>query len=488
MNNLIKNELTKIFKKKTIYITMVVIFLLLIFMNVMMKIANREDQSSYYLYSENYIESLRGELERLNPDKASDVTTYINILSEIQLNEMMNQYKDSEWKLAIINERIAPFITERNTYQYGAERNETQVEEINREIDNILQKIEEDDWKYFAEEDLSQANQQIEDLNQQKEQTEDKAVLKNIEIELKNAETEKEIAEYRLNKNIPYGSDFLNRAISNLQTANATLASYDSQDKELEYQEQLEYNSYLEDQAESRYILDTGIDINKIDSLKGILQNFYAQFGIFLIVVMVMIAGTIVSEEFNKGTIKLLLVKPYSRNKILLSKFITILIMIVFSIVIVLGMEIIVGGIMFGFDSLSIPVLQYNFDTNTLEEINIFSYLALQLFTQLPVLVLLASLAFALSTIFTNSPVAIALPLLGYMGAAVINQLAIQYNVQFLKYFVTLNWDFSQYLFGGLPLMEGLTPIFSIIVCIIYFLIMMIPTFIIFKKKNIKNI
>ena len=160
---------------------MVVIFLLLIFMNVMMKIANREDQSSYYLYSENYIESLRGELERLNPDKASDVTTYINILSEIQLNEMMNQYKDSEWKLAIINERIAPFITERNTYQYGAERNETQVEEINREIDNILQKIEEDDWKYFAEEDLSQANQQIEDLNQQKEQTEDKAVLKNIE-------------------------------------------------------------------------------------------------------------------------------------------------------------------------------------------------------------------------------------------------------------------------------------------------------------------
>ena len=30
-----------------------------------------------------------------------------------------------------------------------------------------------------------------------------------------------------------------------------------------------------------------------------------------------MIAGTIVSEEFNKGTIKLLLVRPYSRNKIL---------------------------------------------------------------------------------------------------------------------------------------------------------------------------
>ena len=488
MNNLIKNELTKIFKKKTIYITMVVIFLLLIFMNVMMKIANREDQSSYYLYSENYIESLRGELERLNPDKASDVTTYINILSEIQLNEMMNQYKDSEWKLAIINERIAPFITERNTYQYGAERNETQVEEINREIDNILQKIEEDDWKYFAEEDLSQANQQIEDLNQQKEQTEDKAVLKNIEIELKNAETEKEIAEYRLNKNIPYGSDFLNRAISNLQTANATLASYDSQDKELEYQEQLEYNSYLEDQAESRYILDTGIDINKTDSLKGILQNFYAQFGIFLIVVMVMIAGTIVSEEFNKGTIKLLLVKPYTRNKILLAKAITTFIMIIFVIVVTLIMQILIGGILFGFDSLSQPVVVYNFNTNSLQEMNIFVNLGIQTLTQLPMIILLTTLAFAISTIFTNSTLAITIALLGYMSSSIINQLVIGYNLQFMKYFVTMNWDLSMYLYGGLPYMQGMSMTMSIVISIAYFLIMIIPTFIVFKKRNIKNI
>ena len=84
--------------------------------------------------------------------------------------------------------------------------------------------------------------------------------------------------------------------------------------------------------------------------------------------------------------------------------------------------------------------------------------------------------------------IAIALPLLGYMGAAVINQLAIQYNIQFLKYFVTLNWDFTQYLYGNLPLMEGLTPEFSAVICIIYMLIMLIPTFVIFKKKNIKNI
>ena len=487
LSNLVKNELIKIFKKKTIYITMVVIFLLLIFMNCMFKYANGGSEYDYYLYNENYINSLRGELETLNPEKSSDVTTYINLLSEIQLSEMMEQHKDAEWKLAIINERIAPYITERNTYQYGAEKDETQVEAVNQEINDLLAKLDENDWKYFAREDLAKAEQQIEELNAKKEQTEDKAVLENIETELNNAQMEKEIAEIRLNKEIPYGSDYLNRAISDLQTANTNLANFKNTE-ELTYEQKLEYNSYLEEQAESRYILETGRDIHNTNSLKGILENFYAQFGIFLIVVVVMIAGTIVSEEFNKGTIKLLLVKPYTRNKILMAKAITTLIMIIFVIAVTLVMQILIGGIIFGFDSLAEPVVAYNFNTNTMEEMNIFANLGVQTLTQLPMIILLATLAFAISTLFSNSTLAITISLLGYMAASIINQLAIGYDLQFMKYFVTMNWDLSIYANGALPYMEGMNMTMSIIISVIYFLIMMIPTFIVFKKRNIKNI
>ena len=487
LSSLVKNELIKIFKKKTIYITMVVIFLLLIFMNCMFKYANSGSEYDYYLYNENYINSLRGELETLNPEKSSDVTVYIDLLSEIQLSEMMEQHKDAEWKLAIINERIAPYITERNTYQYGAEKNEAQVQEINQEIDALLAKIDENDWKYFAREDLAKAEQQIEELNAQKEQTEDKAVLENIETELNNAQMEKEIAEIRLNKDIPYGTNYLNRAISTLQTANTNLANFKNIE-ELTYEQKLEYNSYLEDQAESRYILETGRDIHNTNTLKGILENFYSQFGIFLIVVVVMIAGTIVSEEFNKGTIKLLLVKPYTRNKILMAKAITTLIMIIFIIVVTLVMQILIGGIIFGFGSLSEPVVAYNFNTNTMEEMNIFANLGVQTLTQLPMIILLATLAFAISTLFTNSTLAITISLLGFMSASIINQLAIGYDLQFMKYFVTMNWDLSIYANGALPYMEGMSMTMSIIICVVYFLIMMIPTFIVFKKRNIKNI
>ena len=162
--------------------------------------------------------------------------------------------------------------------------------------------------------------------------------------------------------------------------------------------------------------------------------------------------------------------------------------MIAFSILAVVVMELIVGGIVFGYDSLSIPILQYNFTTQSLESIPIFTYLGIQVVTQLPKLVLLATLAFACSTLFTNSAVAIAIPLLGYMSADMINMLVIQFKVQFMKFFVSLNWDFEEYLFGNLPQMEGMTLGFSVVICMLYFVAMVIPTFLAFKKKNIKNI
>lgn len=256
----------------------------------------------------------------------------------------------------------------------------------------------------------------------------------------------------------------------------------------MDYEAKQEYNKSLKEKEVNHYILENNININKTNDVRGILKNLFSEYGLFIIVMIVMIAGTIVSEEFNKGTIKLLLVKPYSRNKILLAKFITVFIMIAFTIFAVIAMELIVGGIIFGWDSLSVPVLEYNFTTGSLEVINIFTYLGIEILTELPKLILLATLAFACSTLFTNSAVAIAIPLLGYMSADMINMLVIQFKVQFMRFFVSLNWNFEEYLFGNLPKMEGMTCIFSIIICLLYFVAMLIPTFIAFKKKNIKNI
>lgn len=486
MSKLIKNELTKIFKKKSIYITLLVILAFVILTNCIYKFFYQSTNS--YGYSDNYIQYVKEELAKLDPNKSSDTKMYIDLKSEVELYEMMQKYEEDAWQRDILSTQISTYVNEKNTYLYGENKDQEKVLEMEDKINQILEKLNQDDWKYFAQEELEQAKASLNNLEEQKANTQDKQELQSLNLTIENAKIDKQVAQYRLDKDIKYGNDYKNTALSQYQSEAKNIINMESTEQELEYAEKQEYNSCLENREISKYIIENNIDVNKVNDIRGILQNFFNEYGLFIIVVIVMIAGTIVSEEFNKGTIKLLLVKPYSRNKILLAKFITVLIMIIFSIIAIVIMELLVGGIIFGYDSLSVPILEYNFSTQSLESINIFTYLGIQIITQLPKLVLLATLAFACSTLFTNSALAIAIPLLGYMSADVINLLVIQYKVGFMKFFVSMNWDFEGYLFGNLPKMEGMTAGFSVIICILYFIAMLIPTFIAFKKKNIKNI
>ena len=486
MSNLIKNEITKIFKKKSIYIILFVTFAFVILSNCMYKYFYNNGNYSYY--SESYVEYAREEIKGLDPNKTSDTKMYIEYKTVLDVYDMMKKYDNDAWQVQIIASRIEPYVTEKNTYLYGAEKNDEQAGKINEQINELIKRLENDDWRYFANEELKSAEEKVKTLENEKSNTEDKQRLETLEKEIAIAKIDLEVAKYRVDEDIKYGYDHMNTALMNYQEQSYLIVQTEKSNTDLTYQEKKDYNDAIENKEISKYIIENHVDVEKANDLRGILTRFFNEFGLFIIVIIVMIAGTIVSEEFNKGTIKLLLIKPYNRNKILLSKFITVLIITIFAIIVILGMELIVGGIVFGFESLQTPVIVYNFDTNMIQEINIFTYVGTQVIMVLPSVILLATLSFALSTIFTNSPVAIALPLLGYMGVTVINQLAVQYNIEILKYFVTLNWDFTQYLYGGMPLMQGLTPIFSAIICIAYFLIMTIPTFIIFKKKNIKNI
>ena len=485
MSSLIKNELTKIFKKKSIYITLFVVLAFVILTNCIYKFFFTTGNS--YGYSDNYISYIKEELARLDPTKPSDTTMYIELKSQLETYELMQKYDEDAWQRQIIASQVAGDINEKNTYLYSSEKDEAKAQEIENNINDILQKLDSDDWKYFANLELEQADAKLKELEEQKANTQDKQLLEELEVSIENAKINKEVAEYRINQDIKYGTDYLNEALTSYQSYSLNLIQMGNVDN-LEYEDKLQYNESLEQKEISKYIIENKQDINKRNDTRGILKNFFSEYGLFIIVIIVMIAGTIVSEEFNKGTVKLLLIKPYSRAKILLSKYITILIMTVFAIVIILLMELIVGGIVFGFDSLSVPVLEYNFNTSQLEILNIFTYVGIEILTQLPMIILLATLAFALSTIFTNSALAITISLLGFMSPSIINALVIQYKVGFMKYFVTMNWDLSGYLFGSLPSMEGMTMGFSIVMCFIYLFAMLIPTFIIFKRKNIKNI
>lgn len=290
----------------------------------------------------------------------------------------------------------------------------------------------------------------------------------------------------RIDKNIPYGNNFLNDAID--VRINTVGMDRNLNEPNMSYQDKVSKKKMIEESEIAKYILETKQDVEKQASLRGILLNVFDEYSIFIIIFIIMIAGGIVSSEFEKGTVKMLLVKPYKRGKILLAKYIVSLLMILFIFVITVVFQVIVGGVVFGFDSLSIPAVVYNFNTNSVVTYNMFEYVLIIAVNKLPIYVLLTTLSFALSSIFANTVIAVVLPILGNVASAVINQLASVYSIRELAVFPTLNWDFSQFLFGRLPAYEFTSLGFAVCVCVAYWAIMVSVAWIAFRKREIKNV
>lgn len=169
MNRLIKNELTKIFKKKSIYITLFVILAFVILTNCIYKFFYHE--GSYDEYSESYVKYAKEELAKLDPNKASDTKMYIDIKSTLDIYEIAQKYEKNSWQRNLVSIQLSSHINEKNTYLYGENKNEQKVKEIEENINKILKKLDEGDWKYFAKEELEEAKKQLINLEEQKAST-----------------------------------------------------------------------------------------------------------------------------------------------------------------------------------------------------------------------------------------------------------------------------------------------------------------------------
>ncbi len=483
MSKLIKNELIKIFSKKSMIVIGVIILVIIIGFNVLNKISQNMS-NSYSAYSEGYIQYLDEELSNLDPNKPSDINKYVETKSQKDLATLAKDYKETSWQAEVIGTVISPIIEEMNNYEYIDKNNEA-LTTSKAQYDEMLTALKNNDWKYFANKELENINTQIEELNTLIAQDSENEDLK---TQLKSLELQKEVVNLRLDKNINYGSD--NYKSIAVQNYRMYMGNYiqSSQGKNLTDEDKSEINGYLENANLYKYDLYNDTEYQNTATANYTFQNSIGTYIAIIVMVVVIVAGVSISEEFNKGTVKLLLVRPYSRTKILISKLIAVFITMLVTTVAILLLQFIIGGIVYGFGTYMMNVVQFDFTTNSIITLNIFAYLGLIFICKLPIFILIGTLAFALSTLFLNSPLAVALPILGYMGSDVINMIAISYKWDWVKYFVTPNWDLSQYLFGGTPMFSGISIEFSITICAIYFVIMLVASIVSFKKRNIKNV
>lgn len=488
MGNLIKNEFIKVLKKKSTLIILIIFLLYVILTNVMVKY-----MSSYmnynYLTNEDYVNSAREQIKDVNPKENPEL--YADLKTTIDFYDLYNKYDKDSWQAYIIQRDFYDYISNVNLYKYGTVAQKQGFIENPEEIYNAqLEKLNNNDWKEFVkgeiksiDDELIPSKLQYEELKNNNEEIDSEEGLK---YSIQDLENKRKALQYRLDNDIPYGNDYLNSALAMLEQTSDL--NYDYNKKELSYSEKVEIQGQIQEREKAKYILEHKQDINNTTNLRLILSEIYSGYAIFIIVFIIMIAGTTVSSEFEKGTIKMLLIKPYKRWKILLAKYIVSLIMMVIFLAFVVIAQTIIGGLILGFDSLSVPIVEYSFKTNSIVSYNIFQYILIETICVLPMFTLIATLSFMMSTVFINSAVAIVIPIIGYIAGNIINETAIMYSIKQLKYFITLNWDFTEFLFGKLPRYEFTNFKFAIIICIIYWLAMLAITFVSFKKRQIKNI
>ena len=230
------------------------------------------------------------------------------------------------------------------------------------------------------------------------------------------------------------------------------------------------------------------ININKVNTLNNQLRTFVDDYELFIIIIILISSSIIIGEEFNKGTIKQLLIKPFNRKKILLSKYITCIIMILLTFFFIFIANLIIGGILFDIDSLKNGVVVYNHNTLKTIKINIFMYILLKIIAKLPMYLIITGTSILLGIILNSTIGSFSITMLIYTFSEVINKIIITYNLKFMSYFITLNWNLNDYLFGGLSKYQYLDLKKSVLTFIIYDIIIIEFMFNIFDKKNIRNI
>lgn len=491
MTNLIKNELYKVFKRKSIYILLAIMLCIITLNTFLTKKYSIEDPVSTSTDQKYELQELKRTIDSYDKNSPGEEEEYYNALSNIELYELTDKYKEP-WKKILIRENLRDIIHSMNNAKY-IEKDIEAYNEYKKEYDKFLKELDSNSWKYFVNKEIKTATDEIASLEKEREKAKNKELYNS---RIKEEKNKLEKLKLRLEKDIPYDNNYLNTALEDYKQAPQTYKEFKESiikntsefNIKEEYQIKRQYIEYMKNNANNKYIIDNKVDINSPKTTRNLLINTLSDNFLFIMIIVAAGAGSIVSTEFDKGTIKLLLIRPYSRNKILLSKYIVSMFMIIFAILSAFIMQLIIGGIFFGFSSLNIPVIIYNFVQNKVMHINLFKYIFDNVLAVLPEFILLATLAFAISTITNVSTLGVALPIVGVGAADIINLIAINRNIIPLKYFVTLNWNFTNYLYGGVNSFPTLSIPFSILICAIYFLIMIITAFIVFNKRNIKNI
>lgn len=240
---------------------------------------------------------------------------------------------------------------------------------------------------------------------------------------------------------------------------------------------------------QQQYYLDH--DINPLEPGAPTFMRTFAEHSITLLIpLMVMvIAADLVSSERSSGTVKLLLTRPIKRWKVLMSKYLALLLSISAVIGIFGLVSYLVSGLVFGYQGWDAPVvtgftaLGSELDTAGAQLLPQWQYILMEYSLVWFVAIIVGTIAFMLSVLVKSTPAA-----MGIMLAALISGLILSNMVsswESAKYFFMINMDLTAYLAGNPPPIEGMTLGFSLSILAVWGIAALVVSFLVFTREDV---
>lgn len=550
---LIRNELIKQYKKVSVKIILILVLIASLAAPFVLKALKSDDTLKWDIDNyENNISYLNMDLQAIDSSaKNADINKKV-IQAEIDSYNLRidngigwndwrsdiiidNLYKET---LLIILEGIKSGLTfeelMNNIYQVDAMEVENYYkkskEEIQKEIDRLTlevasekKRIVENDYLGYLQGVIKETEKELEEEkkllvaleSELAKSVGNKALEQNIDNQKNRIASKEELLKayrYKYDNNVVYDSkDWRHRTVEDIKI------SIDGKYEDLLSEEEFKqnytyeinangytYEKYKADREERMneatksialdwYSLENNIPrVQFIDDARNSLNSTYLVYISIAILLCIIIGGGIVSSEYSTGTIRLLMIRPVLRWKILLSKLIAVFIIGYGAIFLLFALNIVSSGMAHGFEGLSVPIL-YIKDGVIVQGSFILSLIPKLMFASIS-LVFIISAVFFLSTVLRNTAVAVGITMAGYFASMPATQIAANQGFTWIDKTFLPYVNLSTYVSGNSWVIDmlkqcglKLDPVFGAIYLLAISFILITIAFIVFNKRDVTN-
>ena len=204
-----------------------------------------------------------------------------------------------------------------------------------------------------------------------------------------------------------------------------------------------------------------------------------------LVTLFVVVVGSAnVAAEFSDGTIKQLLIRPHQRWRILLSKYIAVIIYALLMVLTLIVSGYIIGLLLFGSGDFNMKMFEITLEGRKVAIVG--TQFLLKMLYFIPSLFIIMTIAFMLSTLFKSQALAVGIGIFVLFFSStlggIILMLADKYT--WVKLLIFPHLDLTVYALQD-RILEDITLPVSLSILAVYYAIFMMLTFFFFQKRDI---